>query len=274
MRQTVVLFLVFLSTVSSAQLATFRSPRVRLPIIYEAPDGAVDDPNPDFPLHVQIATIRFGGATGEYHGYGSGNILEGSTGKGFDYTFECSVPFTASQIAAQSYEARWKKQPFKLELLMGRVGSDHKDTCTLQIALEPKAFDPADATPVPHGLSTRLIHLYNAPDVAFTNPDPDYPVRFHVISTDRQQFNPHANGSGTGNLLGSGPNDPARGAVFSYACGPGFLPNSQHTGFYWGRWVEQDRRLEILLQRTGSDKVDRCLLKTTVNAQPFDQKHP
>lgn len=274
MRQTAILFLVLLSAAASAQSAAFRNPRVRLPILYDSPDVAVDDPSPDFPLHAQIATIRFGGATNEYHGYGSGNVLENGTSKGFDYTFECSVPFSANQIPGQTYEARWKKEPFKLELLMGRVGSDHEDICTLKIALKPKAFDPEDATPVPHGLSTRLIHLYNAPDVAFTTPDPNYPVRLHVITTDRQQFNPHEDGSGIGDLLGFGPNDQIRGAAFSYACNPGFLPNSQNAEFYWGRWIEQDRRLEILLQRTGSAKVDRCLLKTTVTAQPFAQKHP
>jgi hypothetical protein len=65
------------------------------------------------------------------------------TAQGFDYTFLCSVPFVANENPAESYEGRWKTEGFRLELLMGRAGSDHEDTCTLDIALKPKPFDPA-----------------------------------------------------------------------------------------------------------------------------------
>jgi hypothetical protein len=127
---------------------------------------------------------------------------------------------------------------------------------------QAETLRPGNAAVVPHGISRRLVRMFDKPDVAFTEPDPYYPVRLHVITTDREQFG-IGSGYGTANLLGSGPSDPARGAEFSYSCGHGFLPNSQLDGFYEGHWVEPDRRLEILLQRTGSDKVDRCQLRIT-----------
>ncbi len=64
-----------------------------------------------------------------------------------------------------------------------------------------------------------------------------------------------------------------QGAEFSYNCSYGFLTNSQITGFYQARWVKPGSELEVLLQRPGSDKMDKCAVAVKLKAQKVPESH-
>ena len=100
----------------------------------------------------------------------------------------------------------------------------------------------------------------------------DYPLHFHVVDGERTEDSYQDHGWGTANLSGAGAT--VEGAEFKYDCSYGFLTNSQLTGFYQARWVQPGSQLEVLLQRPGSDKVDRCKVQIELQPQPYPQsKH-
>ena len=80
------------------------------------------NPDPNFPLRVHLLTARFGGLANNYHGYGSGNLLGDRAALGFDYGFECDVPFVPNQTPDETYQARWTNSQYGLEILMAEVG--------------------------------------------------------------------------------------------------------------------------------------------------------
>lgn len=102
------------------------------------PDGPATNPNPQFPLHVEViqtqATARRNGSTG----FGRGNLL-GSPAKGIDFTYECSAAILNTN-KNEFYQARWKKQDRRLELLMQRIGSDHLDKCDIDISYKAHPY--------------------------------------------------------------------------------------------------------------------------------------
>src|SRR5579863_2131147 len=60
------------------------------------PEIPAATPDADFPLRVYLLVARVGGIAERYHGYGSGNLLDAKGPQGFDYGFECEVPFAAN----------------------------------------------------------------------------------------------------------------------------------------------------------------------------------
>jgi hypothetical protein len=105
--------------------------------------------NPEYPVHVHILVVNSNGGGGEYHGHGRGDIL-GPTLQGFDYTFSCSQPFNNNRLAAEFYQAKWKKPNEKLQILLQPIGSNHIGHCDLNIALKPKPYlyaNPQAAAP-------------------------------------------------------------------------------------------------------------------------------
>jgi len=249
------------------------------------PDVPLPDPTPDFPLHVHLIATRYGTdtirayrtvqgelhggpgylrPTGSYHGYGSGNLLSEPL-RGFDYTFDCPAPFTENTQPQDFYQARWKKQDQSLEILMQPVGSDHDEVCELKVAMKAHPFNPAQAPTIWSNVPLSSSDQWENPDVAFTDPDPDYPVHLHVISSFRRFSRTGFEGYGSANLVGDVP----QGLDFTYSCGRGFLFNTQQDEYFQGYWVKPNQRLEILLQRTGSDKVDRCDINVTLKNAPY-----
>jgi hypothetical protein len=103
------------------------------------PDVPATAPNPEFPLHVRIFGNRWNHVRGSYHGFGRGDLL-GNKPTGFDYTYSCSEPFLHNALKGEFYQARWKKQDLKLEILMQKVGSDHLHRCELNVALKPTPY--------------------------------------------------------------------------------------------------------------------------------------
>ena len=143
MKRIMLLFAVVsvFSSVARAQ-RVLRIPPVRAGAV--PPDVAATDADPSFPVRVHLLATRWGGLASVYHGYGSGNLVDGQGAAGFDYGFECEVPFVANESPQETYQARWKG-PFKLEILTTEVGAQpHFHTCTLDLAMEKRAFEPAN----------------------------------------------------------------------------------------------------------------------------------
>jgi len=98
------------------------------------PDGPATATNLEYPVHLQILLTKANGNRYGFSGFGRGNIL-GPPVQGVDFTYACSTPMLDNSHN-EFYQARWKKQDRKLEILMQRVGSDHLDKCDLDIALK------------------------------------------------------------------------------------------------------------------------------------------
>lgn len=117
-------------------LAVFASPLLAQVV---PPDVPATAPNPDFPLHVRIFRVRWNHTRGIYEGYGRADLL-GEKPTGLDYTFECGEPFLHNAQPSEFYQARWKKQDQKLEILMQKVGSDHLQKCELKVTPKPMPY--------------------------------------------------------------------------------------------------------------------------------------
>jgi len=248
----------------------------------------VSDQDPGFPLHVHILTVRWGGdtvhlyrslqgemrggpgyyePTGSAHGFGAANVL-GDKGQGFYYAFDCNSAFQPNSQPQDFYQARWKHPGQSLEILMQPIGSDRGRLCELRVALRPLLFDPTFAkSALPGG--TISGNLWTEPEISFSDPDPDYPLHLHIITGLRHLFTGGVQGYGTANLAAGG--GPLQGVDYNYNCSHGLIPNAQPEEFFQGVWVKKNQRMEILLQRMGSDHVDRCQLNISVKGSPYPE---
>jgi hypothetical protein len=233
-----------------------------------APDIPATAPDNDFPLKAHLLGVRWSGAGADYHGFGIGNLTEADQTHGFDFSFECSVPFDGNTDPAVVFQAAWRKPGYEMEILLARVGQDRQDVCRLKVVMLQQAIDPAQVRLSHAGPGPLPGPRWQAPDAPFTDPDPDYPVRLHVITSTRRDTAGGSQGWGTANLL----DPPVRGADYTFSCGYGFLPSTMPGDVYQGHWVKPDQELEILTQRMGTDKVDRCRLRLTVLPQPYSNR--
>lgn len=96
-------------------------------------------------------------------------------------------------------------------------------------------------------------------------PNPAYPVHVHLFIAKANGNNGGYQGFGRGDILGASP----QGFDYSFSCSVPFLANSVAKEFYQGKWKKQDQKLEILLQRIGSDHLDRCELKVALKPVPY-----
>jgi hypothetical protein len=48
--------------------------------------------------------------------------------------------------------------------------------------------------------------------------------------------------------------------------------NTGKNEFYQARWKKQDRQLQLLMQRIGSDHLDKCDLDVSYKAQPYKSR--
>jgi hypothetical protein len=236
------------------------------------PNVPVAEANPAFPLRVHLFSVRWGGLSYRNHGYGQGNLLSPSSAQGFDFGFECEVPFVPNEAPTDTYQARWKRQPYELEILTAEVGSGHTQTCKLDLALEARPFDPSNRAHFDHGVSSSLRVPWQDPDFAYEGHAPDFPVQFHVIDGQRKEDNYGDHGWGTANLFDPAPGTPRQGADFQYDCSHGFITSSQYDGYYPARWLKLGLQLELLLQRPGSDKIDKCTVTVTLHPDPYPER--
>jgi len=86
----------------------------------------------DYPLRIQVIEShwnrpinnvdrRFGGV----EGWGRGNIREGESVHGFDFSYTSAEPFHRT-VGDGHYLAKWKKQGLRMELLVGEIGTADK----------------------------------------------------------------------------------------------------------------------------------------------------
>ena len=92
--------------------------------------------------------------------------------------------------------------------------------------------------------------------------DPKFPVRVKILTTDWHHNGLGTHGWGRGNLL-----DPQRqGFDYTYDCGQPFMVTRREE-VYWARWKKQDKDLELLVGKIGSDnKADKCELKVDMKS--------
>ena len=79
----------------------------------------------DYPLQIQILESHWQRHNGEFEGWGRGVLRDGRTVRGFDFTYGSEQHFMRT-IGEAHYVAKWKKQPLKLEMLVGEIGSNDK----------------------------------------------------------------------------------------------------------------------------------------------------
>ncbi|SRR6266496_1233643 len=79
----------------------------------------------DYPLQIQIVESHWHRQNGALNGWGRGNIKEGESVRGFDFTYQSQESFLRT-IGNARYLAKWKKEPFKLEMLVGEIGATEK----------------------------------------------------------------------------------------------------------------------------------------------------
>ncbi len=125
---------------------------------------------------------------------------------------------------------------------------------------------------VASGLSAQ--RPYDTPRVAWSTPNPDYPLRVRVLSSDRHQERhsglDYTNSYGSANILGS----PNVGLDYTSTCGGGFLRNAESGESYQGKWKKQDREIEILVVETGQNRPEKCKIDVTLKPAPYSKDNP
>lgn len=98
-------------------------------------------------------------------------------------------------------------------------------------------------------------------------PDANYPLRVHIFRTHGTDTRLGDHGHGVADILPDGTN-PAMGLDYVYDCPENPVANTGQE-FYQARWKKPNLKLEILMQRAGSDHIDRCELDVQMKARPF-----
>jgi hypothetical protein len=79
----------------------------------------------DYPLQIQVVESHWHRDHGTVDGYGRGDVRDGDSIRGFDFTYYAGEPFHRT-VGDSHYLAKWKKQGLKMELLVGEIGSPDK----------------------------------------------------------------------------------------------------------------------------------------------------
>jgi hypothetical protein len=114
--------------------------------------------------------------------------------------------------------------------------------------------------------------FHEPPDVP-TSPtaNPGYPLHLRVLNvhwnhTERYGYQ----GYGRADLLGPQP----QGVDYTFECNQPFLHNAQPGEFYLGRWKKQGQSIELLTQKVGSNKTDKCEVKVALKDAPYGKYGP
>lgn len=83
----------------------------------------------DYPLQIQVIeshwnTHRYNGIE-TVDGWGRADVRDGDSVRGFDFTYSSTQPFHRT-VGGAHYLAKWKKEPQKMELLVGEIGASDK----------------------------------------------------------------------------------------------------------------------------------------------------
>lgn len=101
-----------------------KRPMVAMGIVLFLTSGMLAGRNPaDYPLRIQIVESHWHRhRDGSVDGWGRGDVEDGDAIHGFDFIYESMAPFQRT-VGTTRYAAKWKKEPVKLEMLVGEIGS-------------------------------------------------------------------------------------------------------------------------------------------------------
>jgi hypothetical protein len=110
------------------------------------PAVPVLEPDPNFPLRVQIWVRNSGTSSmSGSHTEGYGNI-QGETLTGFDFGNTCPIQMSMGMgRGGDIYQARWLEQGFRMEILVQEVGTRQQNVCQMDVGLKSTPY----SAPVP-----------------------------------------------------------------------------------------------------------------------------
>jgi len=79
----------------------------------------------DYTLQIQVLESHWQRHNGSFDGWGRGVIRDGQNVHGFDFTYGSPEHFMRT-VGAAHYLGKWKKEPLKMEILVGEIGSTDK----------------------------------------------------------------------------------------------------------------------------------------------------
>ena len=79
----------------------------------------------DYTLQIQILESLWQRHNGSFDGWGRGVLKDGQNVRGFDFTYGAPEHFMRT-IGDAHYLGKWKKEPLKMEILVGEIGSRDK----------------------------------------------------------------------------------------------------------------------------------------------------
>jgi hypothetical protein len=100
----------------------------------------------DYPLQIQVIEShwhnrRYNGIE-SVDGWGRGDVRDGDSIRGFDFTYSSAQPFHRT-IGDAHYLAKWKKESLRLEMLVGEIGaSDKYQTYDLKTSVREDVYVP------------------------------------------------------------------------------------------------------------------------------------
>jgi hypothetical protein len=109
------------------------------------PAVPVTEPDPNFPLRVQL-WVRTMGSSSQFgsHAEGYGNVL-GDTPVGFDFANTCPVRLSFGRNGGDVFQARWVEKELQLEVLVQEVGTRQKNVCGMDVGMKTTPY----TAPVP-----------------------------------------------------------------------------------------------------------------------------
>lgn len=99
----------------------------------------------EYPLRVAIVEAHFErNPYGDMSGSGYGNVKDGNSYRGFDFTFSCDRAFSMLQDG-RTYPAKWITQDASLVVLDAEIGNSTKQKeCELRVKLIPYIYSKKD----------------------------------------------------------------------------------------------------------------------------------
>jgi hypothetical protein len=100
----------------------------------------------DYPLQIQVIEShwhrhRYNGME-TVDGWGRGDVRDGDSIRGFDFTYSSAEPFHRT-IGDAHYLAKWKKESQRMEMLVGEIGAPDKyQTYDLKTSVREDVYVP------------------------------------------------------------------------------------------------------------------------------------
>jgi hypothetical protein len=97
----------------------------------------------EYPLQIQVIESHWHRHNnGTLDGWGRGDVRDGDSIRGFDFTYSSGEPFHRT-VGDAHYLAKWKKESLKLEMLVGEIGAPDKfHTYDLKTSVREDVYVP------------------------------------------------------------------------------------------------------------------------------------